>query len=490
MPCYRKPKLNQRKIYYESGAQGLLLLLIISQFFFNNGIYLFIGALVFAFLIDQLQQPYKPSIFTIIFLFHFIQISAWVWMTNYLGVEVNYQSPHSGMAILMSYAGLIVLLLPVIYFHKKIPSISFGTLKKHADRLSINKTFIAYVVAFFSMNALGAAAFAYAGLAQLIISLVKVKWFFFLLFGFQVIVKRKMYKEFLIFVALEFALGFFSFFSDFKTVFFFLACLLLTFLIKVSLKHLVYALVSLTLLVYLGITWTSIKGEYRDFLNQGSSSQTVQVTQSQAIDKLLELAEKERNKDAAESFFERLQYTWHIAKAMDHVPENVDYQNGANWMESLSFALTPRYFNPNKARYDASSKATKYTGIAYLKEASGVSFSLGYFADGYVDFGYYGMFIPLAIIGLVYGIVYMYFLKNSSNNLIFNYAVVAAIFMEFNALELDSTYLSGRLFATLVVFMALRFFFFPWLIKYLETSDEIVSIKTKLQEGKTSLLSS
>lgn len=473
MPGHRNIiNLKQRKIYYESGAQGLLVLLIISQFFFNNGIYLFIGALVFAFLIDQLQQPYKPSIFTIIFLFHFIQISAWIWMTNYLGVEVNYKSPHSGTAILLAYGGLIVLLLPVIYFHKKLPSISFKTLQKHADRISINKTFIAYLIAFFSMNALGAAAFAFAGLAQLILSLVKVKWFFFLLFGFQVVIKKKMIKEFLIFVALEFAMGFFSFFSDFKTVFFFLACLLLTFLVKVSLRHLVYVLISLTLLVSLGITWTSIKGEYREFLNQGSSTQTVQVTQGAAIDKLLELAEKQRDKDAAESFFERLQYTWHIAKAMDHVPEIVDYQGGDNWMESISFALTPRFFNPDKPRYDASSKATKYTGIAYLKEGAGVSFSLGYFADGYVDFGYYGMFVPLALIGLLYGIVYMYFLKNSSNNFIFNYAVVGAIFMEFNALELDSTFLSGRLFATLVVFITLRFFFFPWLIKYLETPDE------------------
>ena len=292
--------------------------------------------------------------------------------------------------------------------------------------------------------------------------------------------KKKMIKEFLIFVVLEFALGFFSFFSDFKTVFFFLACLLLTFLVRVSLKYLVYALVSLTLLVSLGITWTSIKGEYREFLNKGSSTQTVQVTQSAAIDKLVELAEQERSSDAAESFFHRLQYTWHIAKAMDHVPEKVPYQEGDNWMESISFALTPRFFNPNKARYDASIKATKYTGIAYLREGSGVSFSLGYFADSYVDFGYYGMFIPLALIGLLYGIVYFYFLKKSSNNFLFNYAVVGALFMEFNALELDSTFLSGRLFATLVVFIALRFFFFPWLIRYLETPDKIVSQSSRV----------
>lgn len=472
--------MKQRKIYFDSGAQGLLLLILVSQFFFNNGVYLFIGALVFAFLIDKLQQPYKPSIFTIVFLYHFIQISAWIWMTNYLGVDVNYKSPHSGLAILMAYGGLIVLLLPVIYFHNKIPPISFATLKKHADRLSIQKTFIAYVIAFFSMNALGAVAFAFAGLAQLIISLVKIKWFFFLLFGFQVMIKKKMIKEFLIFVAIEFLMGFFSYFSSFKTVFFFLACVALTMLVKVSFKQLVYAVTSIIFFAFLGITWTGIKGEYREFLNQGSKSQTVQVSQGEARDKLLELVEQENEGPATEAFFHRMQYTWHIAKAMDHVPENVDYQGGDNWLESVSYALTPRYFNPDKPKYDASIKATKYTGIAYLRSGSGVSFSLGYFADSYVDFGYYGMFIPLALIGLLYGIVYMYFLKNSSNNFVFNYAVVGAIFMEFHALELDSTYLTGRLFATIVVFVALRFFFFPWLIRYLETPDKLVSQSSRV----------
>lgn len=398
-------------------------------------------------------------------------------MVNYVGVDINYKSPHSGIAVLLSYLGLVILLGPVIYFNNKVPNVSFATLKKHADKLSIQKTFIAYVIAFFSMNALGAAAFSFSGLAQIIFSLVSVKWFFFLLFGFQVIIKRQMIREFTIFAGIEFLLGFFSFFSDFKTVLFFLACLFLTFLVKVTLKQLILAVVSIIFIAFLGITWTAIKGEYRTFLNQGSKTQTVQVSQSAAIDKLMELSEQEKDTSAATSFFERIQYTWHIAKAMDHVPAVVPYQDGANWWESISFALTPRYFNPNKPKYEASKKATKYTGIGYLGSEQGVSFSLGYFADGYVDFGYLGMFFPLFFIGLAYGISYFYFLRRSSTNLIFNYAVVGALFMEFNALEMDSTYFTGRFFSDLLTFFMLRLFFFPWLIKYLAETNKINSHK-------------
>jgi hypothetical protein len=459
--------LKQKRVYFDSGAQGLLLLLVFSQLFFSNALFLTIGALLFGYMINRLQVPYKPSIFTIVFLYHFIQISAWVWMVNYMGVDINFRSAHSGQAILLAYLGLMVLLGPVIYFHDKIPPINFSILKKHANKLSIQKTFLSYVIAFFALNALGAVAFVFSGLSQIILSLVNVKWFFFLLFGFQVVIKRKMVREFVIFVGVEFALGFFSFFSDFKTVLFFLACLLLTFLVKVSLKHLVLAVLSIIFLAIMGITWTAIKGEYRSFLNQGSKTQTVQVSQSAALDKLLELSEQEKDTSASISFFERMQYTWHLAKAMDQVPAVIPYQDGDNWLESISFALTPRYFNPDKPKYEASKKATKYTGISYLGARSGVSFSLGYFADGYVDFGYIGMFIPLFFLGLLYGIIYYYFLRHSSSNFIFNYAVVGALFMEFNDLEMYSTYLTGRLFSDLVTFFMLRLFFFPWLVKYL-----------------------
>jgi len=465
--------LKQKKIYFDSGAQGLLLLLVFSQLFFINAIYLTVGALVFGYMISRLQVPYKPSVFTIIFLYHFIQISAWVWMANYMGQDINFKSPYSGRAVLLAYVGLMVLLAPVIYFNDKIPPVNFSILKKHADKLSIQKTFIAYVIAFFSFNALGAVAFAFSGLSQIILSLVNVKWFFFLLFGYQVIIKRKMVREFVIFIGIEFALGFFSFFSDFKTVFFFLGCLLLTFLVKVSLKQLSLALAGVIFAAVLGIAWTSIKGEYRSFLNGGSRTQTVQVSQSAAFDKLVELSEQEKDTSAAIAFFDRLQYTWHLAKSMEHVPSVVPYQDGANWWESITFALTPRYFNPDKPKYEASVKATKYTGIRYLGIKSGVSFSLGYFADSYVDFGYFGMFIPLFFLGLLYANTYYYFIRHSSANFIFNYAVVGALFMEFNALEMDSTYLTGRLFSDLLTFFMLRLFFFPWLVKYLEDGKAV-----------------
>lgn len=463
-----------RKIYFDDGAKVFLLLFLIAQLFLNNGIYLFFGAICFALILYNLQQPNKPAVFTIIFLYHFLQVSAGVWLSNYLDKDINYRSEHSGTAILAGYTGLLVLFSPIIFYQNKIASISLDTFKEHADRLSIDKTFKAYIIAFVLANALAGVALTLGGLAQVSISLVNIKWFFFLIFGFQAILKKKMQKQFFLVVGVEFILGFFSYFSEFKTVVFFLGFLYITLLIKVHLKQVIISIIGLSLVFYGGVFWSGIKGEYRFFLNKGNNTQTVNVSKNEALDKLLELSDKQDRSNLSESvvsFLDRIQYTYHLAKSMDRVPSVIPYQDGANWQETLEFVLTPRILNPEKTIYQASAKATKYTGIGYAGARSGTSISLGYFADSYIDFGYFGMFIPLLILGFIYGVSYFYFVKKSSNNFIFNFAVVGGLFMEFFALEMDSTFLLGRLFSDILTFYLLSVFFFPWLIKQLTVTD-------------------
>jgi hypothetical protein len=330
------------------------------------------------------------------------------------------------------------------------------------------------VIAFFVTNALSGVAFFFGGITQMILSIAKIKWLFFLLFGFQVILKKRMQKEFIFFILIEFAMGFFSYFSEFKTVFYFLGFIYITFLAKVYLKQMTLAIIVLIAIFSAGVFWTGIKGEYRAFLNQGANTQTVDVSKNDALNKLIELSNKEDNsasKSSTVSFLERLQYTYHLSKTMDRVPEVIPYQDGKNWMQTIEFVLTPRILNPDKPEYEASAKTTKYTGIGYAGANSGTSVSLGYFADGYIDFGYIGMYIPLFILGIIYGRSYFYFVKKSSDNFIFNYAVVGSLFMEFMAFEMDSTFLLGRLITNLVIFYLLSVFFFPWLMDQLAIKE-------------------
>jgi hypothetical protein len=458
------------KIHFDEGTKGFLLLLLISQLFFTNGLILFVGMVIFYILFNNLQQPFKPSIFTIILIYHFLQISAGIWQSNNLGEDINYRSQNTDYAILASYVGLLFIFLPVIYYQNKIPALSLSQLKKHADRLSIDKTFRAYVIGFFAINALTGIAFLIPSLTQIIFSLSNIKWFLFLLFGFQSILKNRKRKEFYIFCALEFSLGFFSYFSEFKTIIYYMVILLLSLLAVIRFNKMIVASVALVLIFFAGVFWTSVKGEYRVFLNKGSKTQSVQVEKGDAFNKLLELSEKQNENTftgAIESFLDRLQYTYHLAKTMDRVPAIIPHQNGANLGTTFTFVFTPRILNPNKGIYDASEKASKYTGLRYAGIKKGTSISLGYFADCYIDFGYVGMFIPLLILGFIYGSTYFYFVKKSSDNYIFNFAVVGSMYIEMIAMESDSIYIAGRLYVTLLVFFLLKIFFFPKLMVYI-----------------------
>ncbi|MEQ1553448.1 MAG: hypothetical protein ABL929_04665 [Ferruginibacter sp.] len=459
------------KVYLDEGTKGFLILLLISQLFFTNGLILFVGLALFYILFYNLQQPLKPSVFTITLIYHFLQISAGVWQSNNLGNDINYRSDSTDYAILSSYVGLLFIFLPIIYYQNKIPKLSLSQLKKHADRISIDKTFKAYVVGFVAMNALTGIAFLVPSLTQIIFSLGNIKWFLFLLFGFQSILKNRKRKEFYIFCALEFVMGFYSYFSDFKTIIFFIAILLLSLLTIIKINKMLIAFVTLILLFFAGVFWTSIKGEYRLFLNKGSKTQSVQVEKADALNKLIELSENQNASTftgATENFLDRLQYTYHLAKTMDRVPKVIPYQYGANLGSTLAFVFTPRVLNPNKGVYDASVRASKYTGIQYAGIKKGVSVSLGYFADGYIDFGYIGMYIPLLILGFIYGKSYFYFIKKSSNNYIFNFAVVGAIYLELFAFESDSIFLIGRLYVNLLIFFLLKIFFFPKIMAYIQ----------------------
>ena len=111
------------RIYLDEGSKGFLLLLLISQLFFTNGIILFGGLVIFFLLLNVLHQPFKPSVFTIIFFYHFLQISAGIWESNYLNEDINYRSPSTQNATIAAYIGLLFLFLPIVYYQNKLPAL-------------------------------------------------------------------------------------------------------------------------------------------------------------------------------------------------------------------------------------------------------------------------------------------------------------------------------------------------------------------------------
>lgn len=464
-----------KHIKIDDQSKFLLIVILLSLLLFNNGIYMFLPMAALYVVLYYLQQPLKPAVFSIITVQHFLNIIAGVWLCNYLGRDINYRSPSQATAIVASSIGLIFLMGPVYYFQKKIPVQSRLNLRTYAEQLSSEKVMYAYIISYFAANTLALSAFLFSGLTQVVFSLVKIKWILFLLFGFMCFLKNENKKIFYLFVAFEFLSGFLSFFSDFKTVIFYLAVLIITLVDRLSSKQVITMIIIGFFMGLFGLVWTNIKGEYRSFLNSGGKEQVMGVESNAAYNKLYDLSTNvndDKLNGSMVQMLDRLQYTYHFAKTIDRMPGVLPFEYGDNWWRSLSYATTPRFLNPNKPIYEATAKVRKYTGLNYLGREYGVSFSLGYFADCFIDLGLIGMMLILGLLGFLYGKIYFYLLKNVSKNLVINYCAACAFFMEFNALEMDSTYLLGRLFSTFLTFFLLIKFFFPRLINYLSVGME------------------
>jgi len=452
----------------------LIFCFLLLGFAFPNGFYLFFPSVCLLIVLSFLQRPYKSPIFSFIAFQHYLQIIAGVLLCNYLGQDIDYNTPYRSTATIASSIGLVFLMLPVIYVQTEFPAQNRESLTISINKFSIDKVMYAYIISFFIANFLLSIAFVFGGLTQIILWLTSIKWILFLLFGYMCILKNEKKRIFYLFIALEFITGFYSFFSDFKTVLYFLLILLLSLVEEIDLKSFFYGLLIAAALILLGLFWTNIKDKYRAFLNGGEKSQNVTVNGDDALNKLYDLSNNTTSDNLEGSIpqlLDRVQYTYFFAKTIQRVPDIIPYQNGDNWLDNIEFVTTPRYFNSDKPVLDQSEKASHYTGIHLSGRKKGASFSLGYFAECYVDFGIYGMMVALFFIGILYALVYNHLLKKSSDNLIFNYCVVGAFFMDFNPYGTDGTYLIGRLISGVVTFYFLIKWFFPWLIRYLSITE-------------------
>jgi hypothetical protein len=467
--------VQNKYIKFDAFSEFTLVAVVLTQLFFNNGFYLFICVATLVILFYLLQQVHKPAVFSMMLFQHILQVIAGVWLCNYLGNDINYRSPEYSTATVLSVIGIIVLFIPIIYNQYKLPNVTISDLRKCAGNFSTQKAMYCYIIAFFVCAFLQSIAFFVPGISQVLFSLADVKWVFFMLFGFLCILKNEHKKYFYIAISVEFLSGFLSFFSEFKTVIFFVILIVLTLIETVNFKQLLIGAIVGALLVFLGLFWTSIKDQYRSYLNGGRQIQAVSVSQNDALNELYDLSNDVNQGTLASSvtkLLDREQYTYHFAKTIERVPAIIPFQNGNNWLDNLEFTTTPRYLNPNKPTIDNSVKATKYTGIHYLGESAGTSFSLGYFAECYIDYGKIGMMGLLLLIGTIYGVTYFYLIRNSSKNLLFNYCVAIAFFSEFYAFEQDGTYLLGRLFSNMLTFGLLIKFVFPSILKYISNKKD------------------
>ncbi|PWT74358.1 MAG: hypothetical protein C5B59_11400 [Bacteroidetes bacterium] len=436
--------------------------------FLQNGIYFFVCLVTILFIVHQSWRYGKPGIIVFAFLYQWIQVIAYaIWM-SVNGFDINHLSNSAGIAILESCGGLLIMSSVMNWRISKIPRITLAHLRSEANKWDHKKILIYYAASSIFFNSVGMALSNDSGFAQVLVTFVAFKWVFFIMYGCLVFVGKGNKFIFIGIILFEFASGLYSYFSSFKEVLLYAIILSVSFIPKVSLKQLIRTLLIGASLLMILLTWTVIKGKYREFLNQGTRKQVVSVSQSDALSEMqyqISNLDWQQYQDAINVFLYRTQYIYHLAKTMDRVPSVLPNEYGGMWLSNVLYVITPRMFNPDKPIYQATLKTNKYTGLRYAGFKQGASFSLCYFADSYVDFGHVLMYLPLILIALFVTFIYFSLFKMKLN-LIFRIAIIDVVLYNFIAFEADGTFLFGRLLTSFLTFWFFGRFVAPLLQRF------------------------
>jgi len=213
-------------------------------------------------------------------------------------------------------------------------------------------------------------------------------------------------------IGIEFVLGLSSYFaSNFINILLFTLIAFASIKRKVTFQQAALFLVLGVLIFHLAVLWTASKKDYRSFLNKGQKTQAVSVSKDAARAKLLELivkVDKTTYNTAIEDLVNRIGYIQYFAAAIRFVPAFTPHEDGKIYLGAISHFLVPRFINPDKPILDDSKHTNKYTGLGVSGKAQGTSFSLGSFADAYIDFGPIFMFIPIFLFGYLIGYFFKY----------------------------------------------------------------------------------
>jgi hypothetical protein len=260
----------------------------------------------------------------------------------------------------------------------------------------------------------------------------------------------------------ELALGFGGYFSDFRTV------LLMTILalVPVGLERNAARIVGLTgvvlLTLVLGIMWTAIKPEYRDFLSQGERAQVVSVTYTESLAQtatLISALDSVALEIAINNLVARISYVDFFAQVVEFVPKMKPHENGAIWGDALLRPFMPRLLFPQKSVIDDSDRTNEFTAVQVANADAGASIGVGYMAEAYIDFGPFYMMVPIFLLGWGVGKFYKLITNHPKRQRLLGMGLATATLYPVAQFETSITKLIGGLFlATLISWI-----FAPWI---------------------------
>ena len=352
---------------------------------------------------------------------------------------------------------------------KKIPISYTNTFGYNVD-----KVIVFYISMAVTAGFLAGILFVFPAFSQLFNAIIQIKMGLLFLLIHTVYAQKKRLWIIAIIIGVEVLLSFVSFFSSFKDILITVAIVFSFYPIKISGKQIIRNIAIGFATIYLLLIWQTIKSEYRFYLNQGSNTQSVQVSSNDALNKIWQLAVEAKpfssDNDVVYESIDRLSYIEFFSQAMVRVPVEVPYENGKLWLNNVMHVLVPRIFNPNKKAIDDSQMVNAYCIRQVATAEQGASFSLGFMAESYIDFGSFIMFIPIFLLGLLFGFVYK-ILITKSINFIWGFSMVVPLWVYINCNGTPGTKILGWILMYLIAFFLIRRFVMKPVDKFLKNSS-------------------
>lgn len=311
------------------------------------------------------------------------------------------------------------------------------------------------------------------GLSQIAIAAAALKWAFFFMLAYASFLSNRRVSYLYAAFAFEFLLGFGGYFSDFKTVFVFIILALFMSQVKISIRMSLTGGVIAIVLIALGVVWTAVKKDYREFISGGEHAQVVKTGYAENMEELASLISNldgEKLGKAAEDFILRVTYVEFFGVVLNYVPQYIPYEQGALLWDFVSRPFTPRLLFPDKTVVDDTKRTEYYTGGVAGEHGAvnlqGTSLSLGYICECYIDFGEIGMMAAVAAIGYFYGWIYRVFCNWRRAGPLFGTGLASSILFGGAQLESSFTKIFGGMIVSMLVAWIVCVYvvntFYPW----------------------------
>lgn len=421
-------------------------------------------------LVAILWRPGEPPALLYVMAYHWMQASILIIYANVIGVRLDTlgYGKEVELATWLTLSGVLAVAIGMrLGAGRNYGGVAQASVSAIAGMLSVRRLFAASLVAIVVAIMISRFAYFVPGLVQPILALALLRWVVVYLFTYTVLTQHRGYGYLAIVFTVEILIGFLGFFSDFKTVL--IVMLLAALTSPGALRGMRFRTAGALVVVILalGIVWSGVKSEYREFLNQGTGQQVVLVPVTERIGKLAQLVgdmSPSRFGESLVTLVERVTYVYYFGRTIEQVPRYIPYEDGLLWGEAVTAALVPRLINPDKRVIDDSERTSYYTGDRVAGAEEGTSISLGYVAESYIDFGPVLMMAPLFLWGLFVGRIYGVLVRSTRYPVVGYASAAVLVALGVAALEQSNLKMvSAFLLGFLVLYLSQKFLAGPGL---------------------------